>query len=114
MLLFDADIVNTTIIDGNTAYRIYMVVDYIQNIPHRIDVNGKYWILKANGTDNIHLPLTLFEVDPLTENSIIRADLKSSINKQDIIGDPKYYMFDNAGTWELYDKDGWEEVNIYG
>jgi hypothetical protein len=56
------------------------------------------------------IPLTEFIIDEVApDNKDICADLFKYTNKIDIDGDDKYYMLDNAGTWELHDKDGWEE-----
>ena len=105
-ILFDA-VNDIGVIDGNTAHEIYVVVDDILSIPHRIDGNGKYWVCKPDGTDNIHLPLTLFTSDRMTENTALDKDVKDAKGLKDDVDDPKYFMVDDNGTWELYDKDDW-------
>lgn len=61
-------------------------------------------------THTTHLLLDVFEIDEIAPtNKAICIDLVRHQNKTDINGDNKYYMFDNAGTWELHEVDGWEE-----
>jgi len=63
-------------------------------------------------THTTNIGLTEFEVDEIgTVNKITCRDLAYYGNdrRTDVNGDPKYHMVDNAGTWELHERDGWEE-----
>lgn len=57
-----------------------------------------------------NIPLTEFEIDEVGDNAATCVDLIRTLNRFDTAGDPKYSMIDNAGTWELHEKDGWEEA----
>ncbi|GAG85555.1 unnamed protein product, partial [marine sediment metagenome] len=69
-----------------------------------------YWLLNKNGYVELNVGLDVFEVDELSpDNNLICIELNKMLLKYDIDGDQKYYMYDNAGTWELHEKDNWEE-----
>ncbi len=70
-------------------------------------IPDKSWFMFHHSTN---IPLTEFEIEEiLPNNQGVAIDLVAKLGKVDSIGDPKYYMFNNAGTWELHLKDGWEE-----
>jgi hypothetical protein len=54
---------------------------------------------------------TIDEVAP--DNKPVCLDIAKTLNKEDVNGDGKYYIFDNAGVAELHEKDGWIEYNPY-
>ncbi|MCP4651061.1 MAG: hypothetical protein GY853_13420 [PVC group bacterium] len=59
---------------------------------------------------NFNISTETFEIDEIDpDNKELCRDIASTIRRKDAEGDPKYYMYDNAGTWELHDKDGWQE-----
>lgn len=45
------------------------------------------------------------EVDPY--NKEICHELYHRLSRVDVNGLQKYHMVDNAGEWELYERDGW-------
>ncbi len=63
-------------------------------------------------THSTNIPLTEFEIDEVGPNAATCVDLARTRGRLDVDGDPKYSMIDNAGTWELHEKDGWEEAPI--
>lgn len=54
--------------------------------------------------------LAEFEIDEIGPNAATCVNLIRTLNLFDVEGDPKYSMIDNAGTWELHKKNGWEEA----
>jgi hypothetical protein len=56
---------------------------------------------------------TIDEVDP--ENKLVCQDLLKTNYQEDVAGLHKYYMVNNAGTWELHERDGWvQHIEDYG
>lgn len=49
------------------------------------------------------------EVDP--GNAVLCKELAEgfSTHRRNANNEPKYYWYDNAGTWELWEIDGWAE-----
>lgn len=71
----------------------------------RIDENNKYWLLKPNGSDNVHLALDLFSLLESAENKNKCIDLLYFNKKIDDKGSHKYYI--EGG--KIKEKEGWEE-----
>lgn len=71
----------------------------------RIDGDGKYWMLKSDGSDNVHLPLDLLDIPEDETNKTLCKDLLYTQNKTDENGDNKY----SIDKGELKEKQGWEE-----
>lgn len=70
-------------------------------------VPDRDWFMFHHSTN---IPLTEFEIEEiLPNNQGACIDMVKVQGKTDAAGDAKYYMFNNAGTWELHIKDGWEE-----
>lgn len=70
-------------------------------------VYDRDWFAFSHTTN---IPLAEFEVDEVDpDNKAVCIDLVRTRGKVDINRDGKYYMLDNAGTWELHERDGWEE-----
>lgn len=72
-----------------------------------IQVNYDNNDFKWKNTSNNALVFYVDEIDPTNKDLCI--DISNTYNKVDTVGESKYYMYDNAGTWELYIKDGWIE-----
>lgn len=67
------------------------------------------WFKFSHSTN---IPLTEFTVDEINpDNKAICQDLRKYGNQHrlDINGNPKYYMHDNLGVWELHEKTDWQE-----
>ena len=78
-------------IDGKIFYAVY----------------DRDWFAFSHSTN---IPLAEFVIDETApENKNVCIDLVRIQSRVDINGDGKYFMFDNAGTWELHERDGWEE-----
>lgn len=79
--------------------------------------DGKIYYAVADGpafyfTHKTNIALAEFEIDEVGSNAATCVDLARTRGRLDVEGDPKYSMIDNAGTWELHEKDGWEEAPI--
>lgn len=73
----------------------------------RIDGGGQYWILKKNGSDNVHLPLDLFDLIENETNRFLCRDILYVRDKTDEAGDQKYSI--EAGKVEA--KENWKEYH---
>ncbi len=71
----------------------------------RTDENGKYWILKPDGSDNIHLPLELLDLTESEANRSLCRDVLSTKNKEDSEGNPKHYV----DKGQIKERLGWKE-----
>jgi hypothetical protein len=53
---------------------------------------------------------SIFEIDEIAPiNKELCIDLILTLNKVDINGLNKYYIQNDSGTWNLYQRDGWIE-----
>lgn len=71
----------------------------------RINGEGKHWMLKPDGTDNIHLPLDLLDLNEVEVNRTLCRDIWYVRNKTDKSGDPKYSVKDG----NIEEKPDWKE-----
>ena len=72
-------------------------------------VPDRDWFMFHHSTQ---ISLTEFEIDEVAPNNQTAChELYHGYGttRVDAAGDPKYFMFDNAGTWELHEKADWVE-----
>lgn len=75
----------------------------------RIDGESKYWILKPDGSDNVHLPLTLLDLKEDEINRDLCRNILYVRNKADKDGNQKYYIengnIKERPNWKEYIED---------
>ncbi len=70
-----------------------------------VDKGGDYWLLKGDGSVNVHLPLTLLNLEKSLENKNLTIYLLRNYKKTNETGLQSYYVNDDV----LTKREGWEE-----